>query len=107
MKIIKVQKIINANTFIKRLRGYMFTEKPTVNEVLILENCNSIHTFNMRFDLDVLFLDEEDRVIKILRGLKKRKIIPTVPECVKVVEAASPLLSSVELYESIRFEKNE
>lgn len=107
MKIIKVQRIINANTFMKRLRGYMFTERPTIKEVLILDDCNSIHTFNMKFDIDVLFLDEEDRVIKILRGLKRRKIIPTVPDCVKVVEAASPLLSSVELNECIRFEKHD
>ncbi len=107
MKIIKVQRIITANTFLKRLRGYMFTEKPTIKEVLILEDCSSIHTFNMKFELDVLFLDEDDRVIKVLRGLKRRKIIPTVLDCVKVVEAASPLFSSVEPNECIRFEKND
>lgn len=35
------------------------------DEGLLIEPCSSIHTMFMRFPIDVIFLDEERRVVKI------------------------------------------
>jgi uncharacterized protein len=37
---------------------------------MLIEPCNSVHTMFMRFPIDVVFLDGEDRVLKISRDMK-------------------------------------
>jgi uncharacterized membrane protein (UPF0127 family) len=53
-----------AGSFWRRFRGLMFCP-PKKGYGLILVPCNSIHTFFMRFSLDVFFLDEMGRVLDI------------------------------------------
>jgi len=36
----------------------------------LFRRAGSLHTLFMRFDLDVLYLDREDRVVKVVRGLR-------------------------------------
>ncbi len=104
MMIIKVDNIKTADTFIKRLRGYMFHKSPLTNEVLIIKPCNQIHTFNMKFDIDVLFLDDNYRVIHKNMAIKPGKIIPLVKKATCVAEAKTGLFEAVEEGELIRFE---
>ncbi len=37
---------------------------------LLIDPCNSIHTFFMRFPIDAVFLDRENRVVHILHDLR-------------------------------------
>ncbi|GFR35337.1 DUF192 domain-containing protein [Thermobrachium celere] len=62
-----------ADNFKDRLLGYMFRKKPHY-EAILFKPCNSIHTFFMRFNLDVLFLDEDMVVLKKIEGLRRGKI---------------------------------
>ena len=41
---------------------------------LLLSPCQSIHTFCMRMPIDVCFLDNEQRVLKVIKGLKPWKL---------------------------------
>jgi hypothetical protein len=43
-------------------------------QALILKPCNSIHTFFMRFPIDILFMDKNNRVVKITTNLKAFRI---------------------------------
>ena len=52
-----------ANSFSSRLKGLMFTENIKSEEGLLLENCNSIHTFFMNFEIDVAYIDKNYIVI--------------------------------------------
>ncbi len=53
-----------------RMKGLMFsTELPECDGFLI-KRCNSIHTFFMLYSLDVIFLDREFRVVKIIEEIK-------------------------------------
>lgn len=54
--------IINADTFFKRFKGLML--KKDFDDGLLFSNLkdSSIHTFFMRFDIDVYFLDEKNVV---------------------------------------------
>ena len=40
------------------------------NNGLLLTPCSSVHTFFMRFPIDVVFLDRERRVVKIVPAMK-------------------------------------
>ncbi len=37
---------------------------------LLITPCSSIHMFFMRFPLDVVFIDREHRVVKVVNGIK-------------------------------------
>lgn len=41
---------------------------------LIIEPCNSIHMFFMRYPLDVVFLDREGRVVFMYEGIKPWRV---------------------------------
>lgn len=62
--------ILIAETLVDRLIGLMFREKIVGAEGLLLNPCRSIHTFFMRYDLDIVFLSRDNKIIKIIRNLK-------------------------------------
>jgi uncharacterized membrane protein (UPF0127 family) len=69
------QKIISSNIKIadnpiSRVIGLMFKKTPVDSDGLLLEPCNSIHTFFMRYSLDIIFLSNGNEVIKVIRNLK-------------------------------------
>lgn len=90
-----------ADTFSTRLLGYMFQKRPHHNYLLITP-CNSIHTFFMKFEIDVLFLDKNMRVIRILKALKPGKIIMPMKLAKTVVEAPSGKLNGFEIGDEVR-----
>lgn len=66
-------KIIEAKTFNQRLFGLMF--KRNVNYGLLFRRCNEIHTFMMKFNLDLIYLNENNKIIDIKTNIKPNKII--------------------------------
>jgi len=42
---------------------------------LLIPRCASVHTFGMRFPLDIYFLDEEGRVISVRRRVPPRRVV--------------------------------
>jgi uncharacterized membrane protein (UPF0127 family) len=62
--------ILIAESIIDRLIGLMFREKIIGAEGLLIDPCRSIHTFFMRYSLDIIFLNSEYRIIKIIRDMK-------------------------------------
>ncbi|HCX65195.1 MAG TPA: DUF192 domain-containing protein [Eubacteriaceae bacterium] len=82
-----LEELICADTFAKRFFGWMGKRKPAKKTGLLLEPCKSIHSFWMRFSLDVIFLDENNSVVEIISPLKPWKISPIVKDARKVIEA--------------------
>jgi uncharacterized protein len=54
-----------AGTFWQRLKGLLGRSQLYPGEGLHLTPCRSIHTFFMRFPIDVVFLDERGTVLRI------------------------------------------
>lgn len=104
MKIIKVDTIRHANTFFKKLRGYMFQNRPKNSEIMIFDHCNSVHTFNMKFNIDILFLDAENRVVKKASSVPPGRMIAPIKDVTRVVEAADGLFAKIEEDEVVSFD---
>jgi uncharacterized protein len=65
------ENILIADTLVTRIVGLMFGARPPQGaHGLLLEPCNSIHTFFMRYSLDVVFMSKRNEVIKVVRDLK-------------------------------------
>jgi uncharacterized membrane protein (UPF0127 family) len=58
-----------ANTVLKRMVGLLNRGQFGAGEGLLLDRCYGIHTFGMRFPIDVLFLDKDLCVIRAVKAL--------------------------------------
>jgi uncharacterized membrane protein (UPF0127 family) len=57
-----------------RLRGLLGRDGLTAGAGMLLSSCGSIHSFGMRFSLDVLFLDRHYRIVTVRRGLRPNRM---------------------------------
>ncbi|HHX49861.1 MAG TPA: DUF192 domain-containing protein [Clostridia bacterium] len=53
---------------------------------LLLEPCSGIHTFFMRYPIDAVFLDGENRVLYILHSIRPYRWSPLIKNAQKVLE---------------------
>lgn len=58
-----------ANSVTKRMIGLLNRKSLAPGEGLLLDRCYGIHTFFMRFTIDVLFLDKDYRVMRAVPAL--------------------------------------
>lgn len=58
-----------ADNFFGRLRGLMFRQRLDSGRGLLLAPCNSVHMLFMRFAIDVVYLDADLCIKKIVRNL--------------------------------------
>jgi uncharacterized membrane protein (UPF0127 family) len=61
-----------ATGFRARLLGLAGLRRERAGAGLLLPGCASVHTFGMRFDLDLVFLDEGDRPLATVLGVPPR-----------------------------------
>ena len=76
MKIIVNKQEFNvdiANTFFKKFLGLM--GKKNINKGIFFPKTNSIHTFFMRDEIDVIMIDKKNTVVYYQKNIKKNKII--------------------------------
>jgi uncharacterized membrane protein (UPF0127 family) len=78
-----------ATTLRARLLGLAFTPPPPPDHALLIPNCRSIHTFGMRFPLDVTFLDARGKAIRHEHKVPPRRVL-FEREAFAVLERVSP-----------------
>jgi uncharacterized membrane protein (UPF0127 family) len=59
----------------ERMRGLLGREDLASSEALLLKRCGSVHTFGMRFSIDVVFLNRRQRIVAIHYAVPKRRIV--------------------------------
>lgn len=67
-------RVIPATTFLQRLVGLLGRKDLSDHQCLWLSPCSSIHTFGMRFSIDVIFLDKNKRVLGFSDSVKPNRI---------------------------------
>lgn len=78
-----------ADTFFTRFRGLMFRKTIAEDYALFITPCNQIHMLNMKFPIDVVYLDEGGTVIKTDINVRPGKICKTVKNAKSVIELKS------------------
>jgi uncharacterized protein len=78
-----------ATTVFSRLLGLAHLRRDRAGPGLLFPRCRSVHTFGMRFPLDVLFLDERRHVIDLRRAVPPGRVI-RCPGAMSVLELPSP-----------------
>ena len=63
------EQLLVAARPLRRMRGLLGRSSLPAGEGILLRPAGSVHTFFMRFPIDVVFLDREQRVVGIEPGL--------------------------------------
>jgi uncharacterized membrane protein (UPF0127 family) len=66
--------ISSACNFIQRASGLIFRKKLLANEAFYIQPCNSVHTFGMKYAIDIVYLDKTGVILKITKNMQKRRI---------------------------------
>jgi uncharacterized membrane protein (UPF0127 family) len=72
-----------------RLLGLALLGRERAGAGLLIPGCRSVHTFGMRFSLDLLFLDGQGRVIELRREVPPGRL-KRCPGATAVLELPSP-----------------
>ena len=75
------------------------------DEAMIITPCNFVHTFWMRFTIDVVFCDLELRILRIAPHLKPWRLSPRVSAATSVIEFAAGVTAAHRLQVGDRFER--
>tara|TARA_Y100000768_G_scaffold388327_1_gene383562 strand:- start:10581 stop:10931 length:351 start_codon:yes stop_codon:yes gene_type:complete len=75
-----------ADNPISRMIGLMFSKNLGERDGLLISPCNSIHTFFMRYELDIVFLSRDNKIVKIIRKMKPWRMTWMYFRAAKVLE---------------------
>lgn len=85
------------SNFVDRFRGLMGKNSLEENEALCISPCNSIHMFFMKFPIDVIFLDKNERIIHLIENMKPWAISKIVARAACVIEMPAGSLKKKDL----------
>jgi uncharacterized membrane protein (UPF0127 family) len=72
---IKTEYVVSsACNFIQRASGLIFRKQLLTNEVFHIKPCNSVHTFGMKYAIDIVYLDKTGVILKIIKNMQRRRI---------------------------------
>ncbi len=84
--IVLAEKAKIASSLLDKTIGLMFKESLEGFDGLIITKCNSIHSFFMKIPIHAIFLDKQDKVIKIINDLRPWRITGIYFKANKVLE---------------------
>jgi uncharacterized membrane protein (UPF0127 family) len=76
-----------AESFPARLKGLLGRKSIKEDTGLIINPCNSIHMIGMKFPVDVIFVDKDQKICHMIPSMKVMHISPMVRNARYVIEA--------------------
>ena len=94
-------ELVECKTYFTRLKGFMFDKE--IDHALLFNKCNSIHTFFMKKNIDVIMCDKDNKIIYYFNNLGKNKVILPKRDVYKTIELPVNYFS-IELNRKIKVE---
>lgn len=83
------REVAVARGFRSRLLGLARLDRSDAGTGLLIPRCRSVHTFGMRFELDLVFLDRDGRILAVHRQVPPRRVV-RCPGADAVLEVPAP-----------------
>ncbi len=94
---VELEKIQVADSLWQKTVGVMFWQNFGELNGLLLTDTSAIHTFFVRFPLDLVFLNKNSRVIKTIENLKPWRLSPIVWQAKNTLELPAGSISKHKL----------
>lgn len=91
------QDVVIADTWQMRTKGLIGRIKLNSGEGLLIKNCKAIHTWFMRFAIDVVFMDKNYCVVKTISQLKPFRLAFGGRSAQHVLELPSNAINSTQV----------
>ena len=78
-------------TFFQKLRGLIGKKYLKKDEAIVLVDCKQIHTFGMKFSIDVIVLDKKDKIVAVIDNLRPNRISPFYRKAKNIIELTTNL----------------
>jgi uncharacterized protein len=103
---IVAEEVMRAFTFFRRLKGLMFTKSLPSGCCLHIRPCRSVHTFFMKYTIDILYLDAQYNIIGVEANLKPGKLGAIFQNSVSVIELPEGTIqqNDLQIGQAVRFE---
>ncbi|MEQ6375428.1 DUF192 domain-containing protein [Bacillaceae bacterium S4-13-56] len=104
---IVVKKVRTAYDFIHRLKGLMLDRDLPEDEALHIRPCRSVHTCFMRFPIDVVYVDDNLRIIAIEEHMGPFRFGRSRSDATSVFEFQAGIVQKKELAvgQTLQFQK--
>lgn len=90
-------RIAEAYSFLRRLKGLMLTNALSEGHGLHIRPCRAVHSFFMKYSIDVLHLDRAGRIVGMEKQLKPGHLGTTFRGTHSVVELPAGMLEQLEV----------
>lgn len=87
-------KLTTADTFFSRMKGLLGKKSLSSGEGLLIRPCKGVHTFGMKFPIDVIFLDRNNRVVATMRELPPNRVSRMYLQASAALELPSQTIES-------------
>jgi uncharacterized membrane protein (UPF0127 family) len=91
-----------ADNFFTRLKGLIGKKTMSDGEALIISPCSMVHCVGMKMKIDVLFVTDSGKIIKIIAAMYPGQISPYVRKARYVVELPAGQAAQTETKEGDR-----
>lgn len=76
--------LVECKSFYTRFKGFMLEDN--IDRALLFDKCNSVHTFFMKKNIDIIMCDKDNDILYIYNDIDKNKIIWPKKKVTKVYE---------------------
>lgn len=90
-------RIALARSPVARLRGLLGRAGLAPGEGLLLRPCNGVHTWGMKFSIDVVFLDAGGNVLRVEHSMLPGRMVPWVRRAKQALELPAGATTAVGL----------
>ena len=80
------RRVLMARTALQQMVGLLGERMLPEGHGLILPRCQAVHTWGMRFSIDVLFVDRDWQIVALVPGLSPWRVSPMVWRADAVIE---------------------
>ncbi len=83
-----------ARTPLQRMKGLLGREALAPGDALVITPCAAVHTFGMRFPIDIVFYDRNNRAVAAVSNMKPFRMSAWYPRAKGVIELPAGTLES-------------
>lgn len=89
-------KLSVATSVFSRIKGLIGWQALSQGEGLLIQPCQGVHTFFLRFPIDVIFLNKDNQIIEAVENLQPGRMTKLLLASMSVIELPSGTLMNSE-----------